>query len=316
MYNVALIGYGYWGSKLERYIKENPFFNLRCICNSKFNLNEIWKDKNIDSVVVATPQETHYEVVREALLCNKNVLSEKPLTLLGSEAKELRKLAFNKNRVLVVDYTYTFSQGLQRAKQLVDEGVIGKILSFQLSMKRFGRFGRGHVYWLLGSHMLSVLDMFCQIEELEYINTEMVSSKSGVETGYILFHNTSLHNTSQIGEISVSLNYPGKETMAILYGELGSIAYNELSQPTLLIKRYENDDNSFENLDFDESNNLQYTMDYFVDVLQGKQKGNIDRAVEISDILCNCILSGGSSPKFSSFSSIDSLFIERKTIHE
>lgn len=284
MYNIALIGCGYWGSKLKKYIELSPFFNLVYICDSNFSLSKIWMNEDIKAVVVATPQETHYKIVKEALLSGKNVLSEKPLTLSGEEANELQKLAHDKKCDLVVEYTYTFSQGLQRVKQLVNEGAIGKIFSFQLSMNRFGRFGRGHVYWLLGSHMLSILNMFCQIENLKYTSIEMFSSKYGVETGHILFH-----NDFQIGGISVSLNYPGKETKVVLNGELGSIKYDDQNHPTITIKKYGKDESLIENLDFDENNNLQYSIEYFIDVLQERQKGNIDVAVKISDILCKYV---------------------------
>lgn len=284
MHNVALIGCGYWGSKLKKYIELNPFFNLVRICDSKTDLNEVWKAKNISAVVVATPNGTHYEIVKEALLSNKDVLSEKPLTLSGKTAKELQELADNKNRVLVCEYIYTFSQGLQRVKQIVDSGTLGKICSFQLSMKRFGRFGRGHVCWLLGSHMLSVLDMFCPIENFEYVKINMFPL-DGSETSHIL-----CRNDVQVGTISVSLNYPGKETRVTLYGELGSISYSESNHPTVVVKKYKGDENLIENLDFDEGNNLQYSIEYFANVLQGRQKGNINRAVKVSDILCGCIL--------------------------
>jgi len=286
MHNVALIGCGYWGSKLKRYIKLNPFFNLTYVCNSKTDLSEIWKNKSINTVVVATPNESHYRIVKEGLQSGKNVLSEKPLALSGEEAEELQKLSAGKKQVLVCEYTYTFSPGLQRVKQIVDNKVLGKIRSFQLSMKRFGRFGRGHVCWLLGSHMLSVLDMFCSIENFEYEKVNLLPS-DGSETNCILCHNNS---QDQTGIISVSLNYPGKETRVILYGDQGSVEYNELNHPTIVVRKYEKTKNLIENLDFDESNNLQHSIEYFANVLQEKQVGNIDRAVKVSSILKGKIL--------------------------
>jgi len=55
MIDYALIGCGYRGSKLKRYIEENQNFNLKYVCNSKSDLNEVWKDKQAIAVVVATP---------------------------------------------------------------------------------------------------------------------------------------------------------------------------------------------------------------------------------------------------------------------
>jgi len=39
MIKTALLGHGYWGSKLERYIKENKNFDLVHICNSKTDMS-------------------------------------------------------------------------------------------------------------------------------------------------------------------------------------------------------------------------------------------------------------------------------------
>ena len=81
MINIALIGYGYWGSKLYHYLKENQNFNLKYVyalskkdCPEFIkDINLIWKDKSVKAVVIATPIETHYALVKEALLHHKNV---------------------------------------------------------------------------------------------------------------------------------------------------------------------------------------------------------------------------------------------------
>ncbi|GAH64677.1 unnamed protein product [marine sediment metagenome] len=89
MIKVALIGYGYWGKKLYYYIKNNSHFNLKYVyALTKKNckeftgdINKIWNDERVKAVVIATPIDTHYCMVKEALLNGKNVLSEKPLAL-------------------------------------------------------------------------------------------------------------------------------------------------------------------------------------------------------------------------------------------
>ena len=54
--NVALIGCGYWGSVLKKYIVADGRFRLHTVCDSKSNLNDIWFNDDIDSVVIATPE--------------------------------------------------------------------------------------------------------------------------------------------------------------------------------------------------------------------------------------------------------------------
>ena len=133
MIDCALIGCGYWGSKLKRYIEENQNFNLKYICNSRSDLNEVWNDKQITAVVVATPNETHYPIVKSALLHGKNVLTEKPLALKTEECEELKQIASDNNLLLMVEYTYTFSEALKQAQNMVQvkEG-IGEIISVHM----------------------------------------------------------------------------------------------------------------------------------------------------------------------------------------
>jgi len=288
MIGCALIGCGYWGSKLQTYIEQNKGFELKCVCNSKSDLEPVWSDPSIRAVIVATPNATHYPIVRSALQHDKNVLSEKPLALQVNECEELKQLAAQRNLALLVEYTYTFSRALQQAKELVTAGEIGQILGFETVVRHLGRFKGGSVYWLLGSHMLSVLDMFIPISDASFKRTDLVTCDGEVETGVISFE---LSRTS--GQIIVSLNYPGKETKVIIYGENGTIIYNPESSPALQMEKYERVPwtvaselpRVHNDYSFDESHNLRYAVACFQDVIEGKAKGNADLAVEITRIL-------------------------------
>lgn len=288
MIDCALIGCGYWGSKLKRYIEENQSFNLKYVCNSKSDLNEVWNDKQVTAVVVATPNETHYPIIKSALLHDKNVLSEKPLAFKTKECEELRQIALDRKRLLLVEYTYTFSKALRQAQSMVKQGKIGNILGIEMSVRHLGRFKGGSVYWLLGSHMLSVLDMFIPIEDLSFRKTDLVTYEEEVETGVIYFNKGDIS-----GQIVVSLNYPGKETRIIIYGDKGTIIYNPVYQPSLQVENYERlkwtVDSKLprEHTEFniDESNNLLYVIEHFAKALQGEAEGNADRAIAITRIL-------------------------------
>ncbi|MFC1948647.1 Gfo/Idh/MocA family protein [Chloroflexota bacterium] len=273
---------------MEKYLRENNHFDLKYICNSSFDLNQVWNDRQIKSVVIATPNETHYSIVKEALLHGKNVLSEKPLALRTRECEELKQIASENNLVLLVEYTYTFSQGLKKAQDIVGSGEIGRILGIEMSVRHLGRFKGGSVYWLLGSHMLSVLDMFLPIKDIQFEKRDLVIYDGAVETGAILLKNGVIS-----GQIVVSLNYPGKETRVIIYGETGTIIYDPVSQPSLQIENYERlkwtvaAELPRERREFniDEDNNLFYAVEQFYEALQGRVESNIDRAVSITRIL-------------------------------
>ncbi len=288
MIGCALIGCGYWGSKLKRYIEENQNFSLKYICNSKSDLNEVWNDKEITAVVVATPNKTHYPIVKSALLHDKNILSEKPLALAAAECKELKQIARDRNLLLLIEYTYTFSKALLKAQSMVREGEVGKLLGLEMMVRHLGRFKGGSVYWLLASHMLSVLDMFIPIKDLSFKKTDLVNYDGQVETGAISFNGGDV-----AGQIVVSLNYPGKETRVIIYGETGTIIYNPVSQPALEVENYERLKwtvaaklpRKHREFCIDESNNLYYAVEHFYKILTGQAEDNAERAVSITRIL-------------------------------
>jgi len=288
MINVALIGCGYWGSKLRRYIEENNDFNLRYICDSKSDLDEVWNDEQVNAVVIATRNDTHYSIAKAVLLHNKNVLCEKPLALKTEECEELKQIALTRNLTLTVEYTYTFSRSLRLAVKMVEEGEIGRVLGIEACTRHLGRFGGGSVYWLLGSHMLSVLDMFVPVKDLSFWKRDLVTFEGEVETGITLFEGENVR-----GQIVVSLNYPGKETRVIVYGEKGTIIYDPISRPSLRIVKYERakwvvGDKLLQErseIHYDESNNLRYVIEYFAQALRGEVESNIDRAVVITRVL-------------------------------
>ena len=96
IFKVALIGYGYWGPKLARNIKNSTNFEIKYVIDKSKknleiakknfpltevanNLKVINKDK-IDLVVISTPTKTHYQLAKYFLKYT-NVLVEKPLAL-------------------------------------------------------------------------------------------------------------------------------------------------------------------------------------------------------------------------------------------
>ncbi|PVX26338.1 MAG: hypothetical protein CW691_01725 [Candidatus Bathyarchaeum sp.] len=281
--NCALIGVGYWGSKLKTYLENDKRFSLVYTCDSKFDLNKIWNDENLDAVVVATPIDTHYELVKSALLVGKHVLSEKPLALKAGQCLDLKNIAEKNGLILQTEYIYTFSEALKKAKQIVQDGELGKALAIELSVKHLGRFGSFDVYWLLASHMLSVLDMFCPLSELTFSFVDLVEN----ETGMIVF------DGPVKGTICVSLNYPWKEAEVLVYCENGTLRYTPGAQPTLSVTSYSKPSwtvsakisKEEQTYPFDEGHNIRLALSSFHDCIVGKENPNTDLAVEITKII-------------------------------
>ncbi len=276
---LALIGKGYWGKKLKRYIEESDSFELISLCDSSSNLGEeVWSNKEVDAVVIATPNDTHHSLAKKALLSGKHVLCEKPLSMHSEECEELSRISSERGLEILVDYTHTFSRGLEISTQRIREGVLGDILGANLHLQQWGRFNRGSVYWLLGSHMLSILDMFVPLKNLEFRRRDIVKRKGVVETAQI-----EGRNEKNFYNIFVSLNSPIKSFKVNVYGTEGTIIYDPLSKDPLTIRNYDGEE--VEEYRTDESNNLRRTLLNFHRVLKGEIPSNLNRASMITKIL-------------------------------
>jgi predicted dehydrogenase len=86
-----------------------------------------FEDHTIDAVVVATPMGTHYQLVRDAILSGKHVLCEKPLCETAKEGDELVELAEANHRLLMVGHTFLFNPGVERLRELVHDGELGRL---------------------------------------------------------------------------------------------------------------------------------------------------------------------------------------------
>jgi len=99
MKKVGLIGPGYWGKIINE--KLEKFCDVKFICRSK----DTYLDRldEVDWVVVATPNDTHYVIVRNCISAGKNVFCEKPLTLTEEQSNLLFDYAEKKGTKLYVD---------------------------------------------------------------------------------------------------------------------------------------------------------------------------------------------------------------------
>tara|TARA_R110002012_G_scaffold273086_3_gene458894 strand:+ start:775 stop:1443 length:669 start_codon:yes stop_codon:yes gene_type:complete len=101
---VGLIGNGYWGKILQSKLKS--ICDIAFVCTSKDDY--ISKLESVDWVFIATPNDTHYDIVRQCIIQGKNVFCEKPLTLSYNESKMLFDLADECNVKLYVDDVFNY----------------------------------------------------------------------------------------------------------------------------------------------------------------------------------------------------------------
>ncbi|MGL5514798.1 MAG: Gfo/Idh/MocA family protein, partial [Sporomusa sp.] len=90
------------------------------------NSNDIL-NSDVDCVHVCTPPNLHYEQIAELLNRGFNVLCEKPLCFENDQAKELCRLAKEKNCLNAIDFNVRFHIGLDEAKSVINSEDFGSI---------------------------------------------------------------------------------------------------------------------------------------------------------------------------------------------
>lgn len=151
MINVAIIGFGLSGRYLQApFFESNPNFNLKIILSNTQNpqlvypkvkvvknIEEIITDKSIDLITICSPNETHYNYAKLALLAGKNVMVEKPFTVTSTEAQELISLAYTQKKVLTVFQNRRFDSDFLTVQKLIKSGELGEILNVEINYNRF-----------------------------------------------------------------------------------------------------------------------------------------------------------------------------------
>ena len=108
------------------------------------DLNQFIEDSDIDAIIIATADKSHYPIAMKALKAHKHVLCEKPLGLSLQEATEMTELAHKHQLITMVPFTYRYMPLNQYTKNLLDQGFIGEHL--ELNMRYYASFGRNKNY--------------------------------------------------------------------------------------------------------------------------------------------------------------------------
>ncbi|MBO5041955.1 MAG: Gfo/Idh/MocA family oxidoreductase [Clostridia bacterium] len=158
--NIGLIGFGFMGKTHLWSVKNLPFFydlpftaEVAAVCASADHPERseavaktygipraadeaaIIHDPTIDVIDICTPNPHHFETAKAALRAGKHVLCEKPLTVTAAEARELADLARASGLTCGTVFNNRYLAPVMRAKQLIDTGRLGRILSFDFSYK-------------------------------------------------------------------------------------------------------------------------------------------------------------------------------------
>ena len=172
---IAVIGCGYWGPNLVRnLVQSNRVQELICCDVDQKRLErmknlypsveilsdykELLRMPDLDAVAIATPVKTHHPLAKDFLLHGKHVFIEKPMTHSYEAGLELVKLAEENQKVLMVGHTFEYTAAVNKVKEIVGSGELGKILYISSIRVNLGLFQPDiNVVWDLAPHDISTI---------------------------------------------------------------------------------------------------------------------------------------------------------------
>lgn len=101
------------------------------------SIDELIADDEIDLVIINTPNFTHYEYAKQALLAGKHILVEKPFTATSTQAKELFALAKSVGKKALVYQNRRYDSGFNAVKKVIDSGELGRLVEVHFRYDRY-----------------------------------------------------------------------------------------------------------------------------------------------------------------------------------
>jgi len=242
MVRVGVIGYGYWGPVVARNFQSADNCKLVAICDKSpaaqarasrsfpgirvtGDILDIVRSPEIDAVAVITPVWTHYEFAKLALENGKHAFVEKPFTANVAQASELIDLALRNKLQIMVDHTFLFTGAVRKIRQLIDEGVLGKLYYYDSMRVNLGLFQHDvNVIWDLAPHDLSIMDHLISAKPETVIATGERHLNGHEDIAYI----TVYFNDRIMAHVNVNWLSPVKVRTTLIGGERKMVVWNDL----------------------------------------------------------------------------------------
>lgn len=251
MRNLGLIGGGYWGKNLIRDFDKLNILHSVCDIDKKalkdvqqkykeVSVTQKWSDildnSEITCVCIALPAHMHYKFTKQAIEAGKNVYVEKPFTLTVEHAEELKNLAEEKNKLLMVGHLLHYHPGIKAMKKMISSGAIGEIRQIVANRYSLGIFRTfENVLWSFGVHDISLILSLCNDELPDSV---ICNGVAHITPNVHDFTNCILKYSDKY--ISLNLNWlsPYKEQRISVVGTKGMLVFDDVTKKLQHIPEY------------------------------------------------------------------------------
>lgn len=200
---------------------------------------------DLDGVVIATPNCLHASQTQEALEHGLAVFCQKPLGRTAAETRSVIEAAREADRLLAVDFSYRYTEGMQEVRRRIHEGTIGEVFAARLVFHN--AYGPDKAWYYdpeqsgggcvmdLGAHLIDLALWTLDVSAVSAVEARLFSAgmpfggQSDEIEDYASIHLGLPTDTSV--EIACSWNLPaGRDAIieATFYGTEGSLSFHNL----------------------------------------------------------------------------------------
>lgn len=241
---IAVWGAGHWGPNLIRNFHENPDSTVTWVCDldpqrlklvaerypgvkTSADWTQSLRAADVDAVVICTPASVHYQMAKAAILAGKDLLVEKPLTAVASEARELVQLAREKNVKLMVGHVFLFNPAVQYIRELLVNNGLGDLYYLYSIRTNLGPIRADvNALWDLAAHDISMLSYFLNREPVSLLARGASFINPPVED--VVFVNFRYH-PGIVANLHVSWLDPKKVRQWVIVGSQKMLVFDDLN---------------------------------------------------------------------------------------
>lgn len=238
---MAVVGYGYWGSKHVRVLSTMPDVAVTVVDSHVDRLEEASATypsvertapeiddvlDRVDAVLVATPPASHAPVAMRALSAGKHVLVEKPLATAVEDAEAMVAAAAANDVQLTVGHTFEYNPAVRRLRDIIRSGELGRVLYVDSARLSLGLYQRDvNVIWDLAPHDISITSFL--LDELPVATSVWAHRNIGLWREDVAYVRLDFPTTHAF--VHVSWLNPDKVRRTTVVGERRMAIYDDLS---------------------------------------------------------------------------------------
>jgi len=245
--NTGLLAYGMSGKVFHApFISTHPGFNFVAVTErnqkqaitdypsviSYDSLEAVLADETIELVIINTPNYTHFEYAKKALLAGKHILVEKPFTATVAQAEELFALAKSLGKKALVYQNRRYDSGFNAVKKVIESGQLGKLVEVHFRYDRYrneigaklfkeGLYEASGLSYDLGPHLLDqAISLFGKPQSFH-----KVLSKNRIDTKVDDYFAIQLSYPNELNVfLTASMLVADVQAAFVLNGTLGSFS--------------------------------------------------------------------------------------------